>query len=155
MDQQVCLHGVLPQTKHVQRWVVFRSYQAEHGYYLIDYPQTKGFSGGVATINRVIVGVISARYKTENQGTIVPASAVREWLQGIADLRPSLLSTGSTFPPATPITLIPHDAFTHKIRSQIRNLLQGPHMQALHEAIGQRAVENQRKTSWCHPTLPP
>jgi hypothetical protein len=140
-QQQVCLYGVLPHEKEstMKSGCTIMAYEETYGYYLTDYRHVEGFSGGVATIDSVIVGVINARYKEEDLGTIIPVSAAGEWLQGFPELRPSFLPFGGGPQPDTPITLIPRDTFTHKVRGRIRALLQRPHMQALHEAIGQRA----------------
>lgn len=138
-QQEVCLYGVLPQEKEStmvpDRTILAR--QDADGFYVTDYRHAAGYSGGVATIHNMIVGVISARYKEENLGIIIPISAAGDWLRSFKDLPESLLVRGPS-PLDTSVSFPSQDAFARKVRSEIHTLLHRPHLQALHDAIAQQ-----------------
>jgi Trypsin-like peptidase domain len=136
-QRKISLYGIFPHEKESTQTpdCTITTSEQPPGYYLTDYGQPMGYSGGVATIDGVMMGVISARVKGENQGGIIPVYAVGEWLQGAAKLRSSLVVHGA---PEAPITLTPHDEFTRKVRTEIHRLLQQPSMEELSKALGQR-----------------
>ena len=137
--KQVCLYGVLPDEKESAEKpdCDILSYGNNYPYYLTAYRHVRGFSGGAATLNHVMVGVISARHQTESHGMIVPVSAVQEWLQGFPALQRSLVLPGSLSLPPTPIALSAPNAYVHKVRNTLHALLQDWRGQALRQALEQ------------------
>jgi hypothetical protein len=140
---QVSLYGVLPHEKDsttIPDRIVITN-KDPSGFYLTDYAHAMGYSGGVATMNHVVVGVISARVKGENQGVIIPVSAAGDWLRGFRELQQSFTTLGAYATPDTSSTLTPHDEFANKVRNAIRALMDRPHAQSLRHAITQRTGE--------------
>ena len=99
--KKVALHGVLPQEKHsiTRADCTILTRKNPLNFVLIDYAQAMGLSGGAVTFNRVIVGVICARYKEESLGCILPISAARAWLQDFPELQQFVPRPGSIVPP--------------------------------------------------------
>ncbi len=64
--------------------------------YFFPHQQRLGHSGGIAVHGGAIVGVISQRHETENQGTFVPLHLVWDWLAGFASAaNPAISGPGS------------------------------------------------------------
>jgi hypothetical protein len=133
----VSLYGVLPHEKESttipDRTVI--THQDLSGFYLTDYAHAMGYSGGVATIEDVIVGVISARVRGESQGVIIPVSAAGEWLQSFQELQQSFTTLVIPAKSGVSSALLPQDERTRFAKSTIRSLLHPERMKALCEAI--------------------
>lgn len=116
------LYGVNPDTKSRDQCngYTLGTWNSSTREYLFDHAQRKGFSGGIAVSNGYVIGVISKRHTTEQQGVMVPLYVVLDWLGPFIELKKELFSSEI---PSAPRSQIAQIEFTKKIREQVRSLL--------------------------------
>lgn len=135
--KKIDLYGVNPDTKSRDQCngYTLGTWNSSTREYLFDHAQRKGFSGGIAVSNGYVIGVISKRHTTEQQGVMVPLHVVSDWLGRFIGLKKELFYSEISSAPIPPIAQI---EFTKKIREQVRCLLDQPRAQSLYNEIVRR-----------------
>ena len=91
--QEVALYAVNPNSKSRESLGSYPlTWDDKWGNYLFPHQQRKGHSGGIAVFNGYVIGVITDRHESDQQGVIVPLSEAASWLNGFTELRLILAS---------------------------------------------------------------
>ncbi len=144
--QEITLYGVYRETKStIMTPCTVTSYEAAERCYLTNYAQPKGLSGGAAIRQQQIVGVISARYRDDSLGCIVPISLAQQWLaEKFPALRDFLgVAWVGAVPPESSRAHEIHEALSGAVRKEVQSLLHKSSLKVLRDTIAQQ-VGNQQ-----------
>ncbi|MCB1716133.1 MAG: trypsin-like serine protease, partial [Candidatus Competibacteraceae bacterium] len=158
----VAYYAVYPHTKSRVPATNHQVIEWESGKYKVDFRPRKGFSGGIATVDRIAVGIISERYVSEQESIFIPCYAAYEWLCEIviADERekyfprhpakndqPQPPDDAKQYLPVHPVTTVYqaqplNNELAQTVRDEIRKLLKRPRLRSLKQELQERAVNS-------------
>lgn len=142
--KRVDLYGINPDTKcrdECQDYTL-GTWNPQTNEYLFDHGQRKGFSGGIVVLDGYVIGVISKRHKSEQQGTMVPLYLAFDWLKERFPSLSNLIEPPDP-PPIPSPSISVHTELVKKARQEISTLLKKQKLTSLRKCLLEQAKERQ------------